>query len=98
MTYLATLTLCFIFKATDIHEKKRIAHNNKNCFHSHENKTQKSLHICLILKREKWKKITYTPTLLRFPAFKKSQYEQSENSGHVIISEKEKHNINIYQM
>ena len=59
---------------------------------------KKSLHICLILKREKWKKKTYIPTLLRFPAFKKSQYEQSENDGHVIISEKEKHKININQM
>ena len=38
------------------------------------------------------------PTLFRFPAFKKSQYEQSENNGHVIISEKEKHKININQM
>ena len=44
------------------------------------------------------KKKTYIPTLLRFPAFKKSQYEQSENDGHVIISEKEKHKININQM
>ena len=41
---------------------------------------------------------TYIPTLFRFPAFKKSQYEQSENDGHVIISEKEKHKININQM
>ena len=40
----------------------------------------------------------YIPTLFRFPAFKKSQYEQSENDGHVIISEKEKHKININQM
>ena len=40
------------------------------------------------LKREKME--TYIPTLFRFPAFKKSQYEQSENDGHVIISEKEK--------
>ena len=38
------------------------------------------------------------PTLFRFPAFKKSQYEQSENNGHVIISEKEKDKININQM
>ena len=37
------------------------------------------------LKGEKWEK---KPTLFRFPAFKKSQYEQSENNGHVIISEK----------
>ena len=58
---------------------------------------KKSLHRCIILKREKWKK-TYVPTLLRFPAFKKSQYEQSENDGYVIISEKEKHKININQM
>ena len=61
----------------------------------------KSLHICIIFKEEKkWKKKTYTgiPTLFRFPAFKKSQYEQSENNGHVIISEKEKHKININQM
>ena len=58
---------------------------------------KKSLHICLILKREKWKKKTYIPTLLRFPAFKKSQYEQSENDGQV-ISKKEKHKININQM
>ena len=50
------------------------------------------------IQREKWKKKTYVPTLLRFPAFKKSQYEQSENDGHVIISEKEKHKININQM
>ena len=50
------------------------------------------------LKREKMEKKTYIPTLFRFPAFKKSQYEQSENDGHVIISEKEKHKININQM
>ena len=43
-------------------------------------------------------KKTYIPTLFRFPAFKKSQYEQSENYGHVIISEKEKHKINVNQM
>ena len=43
-------------------------------------------------------KKTYIPTLLRFPAFKKSQYEQSENDGYVIISEKEKHKINTNQM
>ena len=47
------------------------------------------------LKGEKWEK---KPTLFRFPAFKKSQYEQSENNGHVIISEKEKHKLNISQM
>ena len=41
---------------------------------------------------------TYIPSLFRFPAFKKSQYEQSENDGQVIISEKEKHKININQM
>ena len=40
----------------------------------------------------------YIPTLFRFPAFKKSQYEQSEKDWHVIISEKEKHKININQM
>ena len=40
-------------------------------------------------------KKTYTPT---FPAFKKSQYELSENDGQVIISEKEKHKINTNQM
>ena len=43
-------------------------------------------------------KKTYIPILFRFPAFKKSQHEQSENDGHVIISEKEKHKININQM
>ena len=40
------------------------------------------------IKEGKMKKKTYIPTLFRFPAFKKSQYEQSENDGHVIISEK----------
>ena len=30
-------------KQNDIHEKKRIAHNNINIFHSYENKTQKIL-------------------------------------------------------
>ena len=59
---------------------------------------KKSLHICIIFKEGKMEKKTYIPTLLRFPAFKKSQYEQSENDGHVIISEKEKHKININQM
>ena len=34
--------------------KKRIAHNNINIFHSHENEMQKkSLNICIILKEEK---------------------------------------------
>ena len=46
----------------------------------------------------KGEKMGKKPTLFRFPAFKKSQYEQSENNGHVIISEKEKHKINISQM
>ena len=69
-----------------------------NIFHSHENKTKNPYIYVSYLKREKWKKKTYIPTLLRFPAFKKSQYEQSENDGHVIISEKEKHKININQM
>ena len=61
---------------------------------------KKSLHICIIFKEGKNGKKTYyyIPTLFRFPAFKKSQYEQSENDGHVIISEKEKHKININQM
>ena len=63
-----------------------------NIFHSHENKTQKSLHICIIFKEGKNGKKTYITTLFRFPAFKKSQYEQSENDWHVIISEKEKQN------
>ena len=98
MTYLTTLTLYFIFKATDIHEKKKIAHNNINIFHSHENKTQKILTYMSYIKEGKMEKKTYIPTLLRFPAFKKSQYEQSENDGQVIISEKEKHRININQM
>ena len=55
---------------------------------------QKSFHIYIsYFKREKkWKKKTYIPTLFRFPAFKKSQYEKSGNDGHVIISEKEKQN------
>ena len=48
-------------------------------------------YIYVSLKREKMGKKTYILTLFRFPAFKKSQYEQSENDGHVIISEKEKH-------
>ena len=47
------------------------------------------------LKREKMGKKTYILTLFRFPAFKKSQYEQSESDGHVIISEKEKYKINM---
>ena len=34
------------------------------------------------------KKKTYIPILFRFPAFKKSQHEQSENDGHVIITGK----------
>ena len=38
-------------------------------------------------------KKTYIPILFRFPAFKKSQHEQSENDGHVIITGKEKHKI-----
>ena len=60
---------------------------------------KKSLHICIIFKEGKMeKKHYYIRTLFRFPAFKKSQYEQSENDGHVIISEKEKHKININQM
>ena len=60
---------------------------------------KKSLRICVIFKEgKKWKKKTYILTLFRFPAFKKSQYEQSEKDGHVIISEKEKHKININQM
>ena len=60
---------------------------------------KKSLHICIIFKEGKnGKKTTYIPTLFRFPAFKKLRYEQSENDGHVIISEKEKHKININRM
>ena len=35
---------------------------------------------------------------VRISCLQKSQYEQSENNGHVIISEKEKHKINISQM
>ena len=54
--------------------------------------------MCIIFKEGKNGKKTYIPTLFRFPAFKKSQYEQSENYGHVIISEKEKHKINVNQM
>ena len=69
-----------------------------NIFHTHENKTQKILTYMFYIKEGKMKKKTYIPTLLRFPAFKKSQYEQSENDGHLIISEKEKHKININQM
>ena len=42
-------------------------------------------------------KHTYLPCLDFLPS-KKTQYEQSENDGHVIISEKEKHKININQM
>ena len=53
---------------------------------------KKSLHICIIFKEGKNGKKTYITTLFRFPAFKKSQYEQSENDWHVIISEKEKQN------
>ena len=56
------------------------------------------IYIYHILRGKKMEKKTYIPTLFRFPAFKKSQYEQSENDGHVIISEKEKHKININQM
>ena len=43
------------------------------------------------------KKNIYTYPV-QISCFKKSQYEQSENNGHVIISEKEKHKININQM
>ena len=43
------------------------------------------------------KKNIYTYPV-QISCFKKSQYEQSENDGHVIISEKEKHKININQM
>ena len=72
-------------------KKKKIAHNNINILHSHENKTQKkSLHVQVYvsyLKRKKWRekchkkrerKRTSIPTLFRLPAFKKLQYEQSE--------------------
>ena len=61
---------------------------------------KKSLHICIIFKEGKMEKkqiIIYLPCLDFLPS-KKSQYEQSENDGHVIISEKEKHKININQM
>ena len=53
---------------------------------------KKSLHICIIFKEGKNGKKIYITTLFRFPAFKKPQYEPSENDGHVIISEKEKQN------
>ena len=59
---------------------------------------KKSLHICIIFKEGKnGKKNIYTYPV-QISCFKKSQYEQSENNGHVIISEKEKHKININQM
>ena len=38
------------------------------------------------------------PTLIRFPAFKKITIWAVRKWGHVIISEKEKHKINISQM
>ena len=43
-------------------------------------------------------KKTYIATLFRFPAFKKSQHEQSENDGHVIITGKEKHKNRSYSV
>ena len=77
-----------------IYESYRIVHNNIDIFIPMRIRHKKSLHICIIFKEGK---NTYIPTLVRFPAFKKSQYKQSENDGHVIISEKE-NKININQM
>ena len=43
------------------------------------------------------KKNIYTYPV-KISCLQKPQYEQSENDGHVITSEKEKHKININQM